>query len=729
MLWGWLAWIIFVHGIHNTLSGEPPVIRDFLSYDLTLPGDVPSVSGFRLPCKASGSSPLRHRWEHNGRDIEYGKQYRLLKSGALEGKFLNHTNNGTYQCFVENGFGEDFSRKIQVLVSVAGNFYYANNKVAPVTLGKPVEIPCPSHSPSYGVTYRWGAFSSPADPSEFVPLIEGERIAVTLDGTLVVMFVTGQDVNKVNDVGGIQCEMSLGSEKKYSHTVNFSVHGNESTGFTAPTIYFAPKPQEEAREGYEKELYCLAVAKPEPYIIWRKDGEKIEDDDDGFYLPAEHFNRLLVIKKVTKEHQGNYTCTAYSSQSRSLKRVSVATYLTVKASPKWMVKLPPDTSATRSETMSLVCLATGVSRPQYRWFRNGRKIDVSDSGVKLQKNILQLTNVESWHEAVFQCVAENDQGMSVTSTWVHVEDPPTNGPSSQSGVDSQKLLWIIITAVLGVLLIVSVIILIICYKRRKARRREERPRPAEDASHYNDICDDLQSNPSLPTTAPSGVTGKNGMRRRATLPPVPQYQALDPSTAGVPSYEPLDPEQDLNDSGLYEKLDFRPLDNGPEYDNPDKPPEYLELVNDTNKPPGNTASTGKIGGPGKAFYEPMEGGLRDDVLNDSNTVPKDYVPMENEATNVKKTDKSSPSSPKYYEPMAENLKPGTETKGSPSSPDYYQPMAEKVGLSEQAEPSSPPPEYYVPMAEQSLSEPVVQASKTPPECSEDTEDNSCSSKL
>lgn len=257
----------------------------------------------------------------------------------------------------------------------------------------------------------------------------------------------------------------------------------------------------------------------------------------------------------------------------------------------------------------------------------------------------------------------------------------------------------------------------------------ERPRAAEETAHYNDICDDLPSNPSLAKTAPSGVQGVNGKRRRATLPPLPQYQALDPSTAGIPSYEPLDPEQDLNDSGLYEKLDFRPLDNGPEYDNPDKPPEYLELVNDTNVPPGNTASTEKTGGPAKAYYELMEGGLRDDALNDINTAPKDYVPMEMETPNVKNTSQSSPSSPKYYEPMAENLEPSAETKVSPSSPDYYQPMADKTGLSGQAEPSSPPPEYYVPMAEQSLSEPVLQTSKTPPECSEDTEDNSCSSKL
>lgn len=237
----------------------------------------------------------------------------------------------------------------------------------------------------------------------------------------------------------------------------------------------------------------------------------------------------------------------------------------------------------------------------------------------------------------------------------------------------------------------------------------ERPRAREEASHYNDIFDDSNSNSSLPNTSHSGAT--NGIKRRPALPPVPQYQTLDPSTAGIPSYEPLDPEQDLNDSGLYEKLDFR--NNGPEYDNPDKPiPEYLELVDDTNVTPGTTAPSTKTREPGKQYYEPMEGDLCGDVLNDSSSSPS-YVPMEMEAPNVKSTSPTSPSSPKYYEPMTGKLEPNAG---------YYQPMKDKAGLRKQGEPGSPPPEYYVPMAEQSLNEPVVQISKTPPECSEDIED-------
>ncbi|KAJ7377576.1 ATP-dependent DNA helicase chl1 [Desmophyllum pertusum] len=663
---GWLTWIVLVQGIYNALSGEPPVIRDFQAHDLTQPEDVPSESGFQLPCKASGTSPLEYIWQHNGRDIKYGDQYRLLKSGTLQGSFLNHTNNGKYQCFVKNDFGEDFSRKLKVLVSAAGDFHYESNKKAPVVLGKAIEIPCPDHEPSYGVTYRWGGYS-PAD-GVFGPFTEDERIAVTLDGTLVIMNVTRQDVNKVNNMRGIMCQMTISTaEARYSHVVDFKSQGTEFTGIKAPVFYASPKRLEEAREGYQKKLYCLAVAKPSPYIIWRKDGEKIEDGDD-----------------------------AYSSAG-SFDRLSVNTFLTVKASPEWNVELSQNTSTPRSETTLLMCLARGVPSPRYRWFRNGHEIDVSDSRVKLQNNVLKLTHVDDWHEAVFQCVAENDQGMEVTSIWVHVEDAPTNvDPSSQRGDGPDYLIWIILIAILGVLLIVAIVVIIFCYKRRKARRDEA----TDEAPRYNEVFDDFQ---------------------------IPN---LDPSTAGVASYEALDPEQDLDDSGLYEKLDFRPLDNGPDYDNPGKPlPEYLELVSDTNVAPGNTASTAKIGGPGKEYYEPMESDMRGNapdydnpdtslpeylgLVNNTNVPPENtasaaktggpgkeyYEPMEMEASNVKNPVESISPSPKYYELTAGNLEPTKDTKGLSSSADYYQPMADKTGLTGQGEQPSAPPEYYIPMAE------------------------------
>ena len=73
----------------------------------------------------------------------------------------------------------------------------------------------------------------------------------------------------------------------------------------------------------------LVLPRPTPYLIWRKDGEKIVDGVDGYHLPADHYNRLLIIKEVTQEHQGNYRCTAYST-SGSFDQASMTTFLTVK---------------------------------------------------------------------------------------------------------------------------------------------------------------------------------------------------------------------------------------------------------------------------------------------------------------------------------------------------------------------------------------------------------------
>ena len=62
----------------------------------------------------------------------------------------------------------------------------------------------------------------------------------------------------------------------------------------------------------------------------------------------------------------------------------------------------------------------------------------------------------------------------VSVVYVFPTDSPTNvGPSSWKEEDSDKLLWIILSAVLGVLLIVSIVVVIVCYRRLKKTRRDQ----------------------------------------------------------------------------------------------------------------------------------------------------------------------------------------------------------------------------------------------------------------
>ena len=42
----------------------------------------------------------------------------------------------------------------------------------------------------------------------------------------MIMFLTKKDVDKVNNMGGVLCEMALGSIVKHSHKVSFKQQGN-----------------------------------------------------------------------------------------------------------------------------------------------------------------------------------------------------------------------------------------------------------------------------------------------------------------------------------------------------------------------------------------------------------------------------------------------------------------------------------------------------------------------
>ena len=103
-------------------QSSPPVITDFLQRDLVYPEDVKAgaQTGFRLPCKATGSN-LKWTWKHNGTAIAAydGRPFTLTGDGTLTGSSLTATDSGTYQCFVgdEKTGAVAFSRKLKVAVT------------------------------------------------------------------------------------------------------------------------------------------------------------------------------------------------------------------------------------------------------------------------------------------------------------------------------------------------------------------------------------------------------------------------------------------------------------------------------------------------------------------------------------------------------------------------------------------------------------------------------------
>jgi len=112
-----------------TFSGQndpPPQIINFLSGNLLNRDEVKggkeydelNKDGFKLPCEATGKN-LKWTWQHNGKDVISGSNYRIQGDGSLIGQLLLPDQSGDYQCFVEDTATtkKTFSRKVQVEVT------------------------------------------------------------------------------------------------------------------------------------------------------------------------------------------------------------------------------------------------------------------------------------------------------------------------------------------------------------------------------------------------------------------------------------------------------------------------------------------------------------------------------------------------------------------------------------------------------------------------------------
>ena len=85
---------------------------------------------------------------------------------------------------------------------VVGEFNNQFPVVRDVNLGSPFNFACPSHKPSYGVSFTWEGKGK-------IRFKRNERRGISPDnGDLFIMFVTQDDIDEINGIQGIKCTMS-----------------------------------------------------------------------------------------------------------------------------------------------------------------------------------------------------------------------------------------------------------------------------------------------------------------------------------------------------------------------------------------------------------------------------------------------------------------------------------------------------------------------------------------
>lgn len=66
-------------------------------------------------------------------------------------------------------------------------------------------------------------------------------------------------------------------------------------------------------DGDSVRLECHVEGKPEPQIVWQKDGKQLNETSDDFITSYDSERSTLTIKRVYPEDEGEYVCIASNS--------------------------------------------------------------------------------------------------------------------------------------------------------------------------------------------------------------------------------------------------------------------------------------------------------------------------------------------------------------------------------------------------------------------------------
>nr|XP_046249244.1 protogenin B-like [Scatophagus argus] len=381
----WLLFVLFL-----PLSGV--LCFSELSF-ITEPSDVTALpkDPVVLDCQAHGQPPVTIKWLKNGVRLAESEHIQFLPNGSLYIPKIKHTkeesDEGFYQCLSQNKYGAILSQRSRLTIATISEFVFHPVPMV-VTEGSVARFSCAvTSSPPATITWELNQSTLP---------LQTDRITVLPNGVLQIHNV------QLEDAGQYRCvATNIGSRLK-SREATLTV--NQGAG---PKPRQRPKiiagPQNVTVSLHQTAvLECVATGNPWPIISWSRADSKPIDVYNAKVLG----NGNLVITDVSSKHSGVYLCRATTPGTRNY--TIAAANLTVQLPPS-IVEKPESQTRPRAGTARFVCQAEGVPLPRIRWLKNGEEVHLNGR-IKMYNSKLVITQIIPEDDAIYQCVAESEQG-------------------------------------------------------------------------------------------------------------------------------------------------------------------------------------------------------------------------------------------------------------------------------------------------------------------------------
>uniref|UniRef100_A0A673WNR2 Protogenin n=1 Tax=Salmo trutta TaxID=8032 RepID=A0A673WNR2_SALTR len=352
---------------------------------ITEPSDVVVITRdpVVLDCVAHGQPPITIRWLRNGVRVTESGRLQILSNGSLYIPEVRRdgeeSDKGFYQCLSQNRYGAILSQRSRLTITNVSPFV-VHPVLLEVTEGSVARFTCQvTSNPPASVTWE-------LDQSTLQ--LETDRITVLPNGVLQIHNVQLEDAGKFRCVA-----TNIGNCVKSSEAT--------LTPRQRPRIIAGPQNMTVSLH-HTVVLECIATGNPRPVISWSRADSKPIDVYNARVLGSGN----LLISNLKPRHSGVYLCRATTPGTRNY--TIAAANLTVLEPPS-MVERPESQTRPRAGTARFMCQAQGVPPPRITWLKNGEEVHLNGR-IKMYNSKLVITQITPEDDAIYQCVAENEQG-------------------------------------------------------------------------------------------------------------------------------------------------------------------------------------------------------------------------------------------------------------------------------------------------------------------------------
>ncbi|XP_060573508.1 roundabout homolog 1-like isoform X3 [Ruditapes philippinarum] len=216
--------------------------------------------------------------------------------------------------------------------------------------------------------------------------------------------------NNHPDIGEYYCNATNSKGSVISRTANIQIAVLKDT--------FVEEPSDTTTAvGQRVVLRCSPPrGKPDPKVIWRKNGELVQTDD-RIHITEEG---NLEIDSVEKQDIGEFMCLAINTGGERQSRPAQLRVLDVPV----FHKLPKNVDVEEGADAQFFCDVTGDPPIKVTWSKHDGAISFGRARV-LPDHTLRIENVESDDDGVYICTAENAAGSTQATARLVVFSSPT----------------------------------------------------------------------------------------------------------------------------------------------------------------------------------------------------------------------------------------------------------------------------------------------------------------